>query len=53
VGQCADWARSNDLKKLTQGETENFVQDKELDLLPETIRLLWTKVNLALKIGKA
>jgi len=53
IGQCADYARSNELKKLTQGEVEAWVQEKELDLLPETIRLLWTKVNLALKTGKA
>ena len=53
VGQCADWARSNDLKKLTLGEVENFVQEKELDLLHDTMRLLWTKTNIALKTGKA
>lgn len=53
VGQCADWARLNDLKKLTQGEVESFVQEKELDLLHETIRLLWIRVNLALKTGRA
>ncbi|MGA2681866.1 MAG: hypothetical protein ABSF44_08715 [Candidatus Bathyarchaeia archaeon] len=52
IGQCVDYARSNELKKLTQGEVEAFVQEKGMDILPETLRLLWTKTNLALKTGK-
>ena len=52
VGQCIDWARVNGLNKITLSDVDTFVMEKELDILYETKRALYSMANLKLKTGK-
>jgi hypothetical protein len=52
VGQCLDWARLNNLKRLTLADVDTFIMEKELDLLNETKRAIYAKANVKLKSGK-
>lgn len=52
VSQCIEWARANDLKKLTVADTEAFIVERNLDLLNETKRALYAMANVKLKSRK-
>jgi len=48
-----DWARANSLNRVTQGEIDAFLIEKENDLSQETRHQLQSIVNLRLKTKKA
>jgi hypothetical protein len=52
VSQCLDWARLNGLKRLTLSDIDTFIMEKDLNLLHETKRAMYSMVNLKLKTGK-
>lgn len=52
VSQRVDWARLNSLKRLTLADVDTFILEKELDLLNETKRAVYTMGNVKLKSGK-
>jgi hypothetical protein len=49
VSQCVDWARANGLKKITFADLDTFLLEKDIDLLHEIKRTLYSMVNLKLK----
>ena len=52
VSQCVDFARMNGLKRLTVSDVDSFIMEKNLDLMHETKRALYSMANLKLKTGK-
>ncbi|MGA2309705.1 MAG: hypothetical protein ABSG57_09185 [Candidatus Bathyarchaeia archaeon] len=52
VGKCVDWARINNLKKVALADVDAFLMEKDLHLLRETKRALYSMANLKLKTGK-
>lgn len=52
VGKCVDWARINNLNKVTLADVDTFLLDKDLDLMRETKRAIYSTANLRLKTGK-
>jgi hypothetical protein len=52
VSQCVDWARINGLKRLTHADVDTYILEKELDILQETKRAIYSMSNLKLKTGK-
>jgi len=52
VSQCLDWARMNNLRRLTLADVDTFVMEKELVLLNETKRSMYAIANVKLKSGK-
>jgi hypothetical protein len=52
VSQCLDWARINDLKRLTLADVDTFIMEKELDILSETKRAVYSSANVKLKSRK-
>jgi hypothetical protein len=52
VGKCVDWARINNLNKVTLADVDAFLLEKDLDLLRETKRALYSMANLKLKSKK-
>ena len=51
VGKCVDWARINNLK-VALADVDAFLMEKDLHLLRETKRALYSMANLKLKTGK-
>jgi hypothetical protein len=51
VISCIDWAKSKGLTNLAKMEIETFLSEKNLDLLPQTQKILKTQVNFGLKHG--
>ncbi|MCQ5373719.1 MAG: hypothetical protein NO515_01650 [Candidatus Methanomethylicia archaeon] len=49
VSQCVDWARANGLKRITLADLDTFLLEKDIDLLHEIKRTLYSMVNLKLK----
>ncbi|MGQ9507724.1 MAG: hypothetical protein ACUVTB_07735 [Candidatus Bathycorpusculaceae bacterium] len=49
VSRCVDWARDNGLKRVTLADVDTFLLEKEIELLHETKRALYSKANLKLK----
>jgi len=47
-----DWARINNLKRLTLADVDTFIMEKEFDLLTETKRAIYAMANVKLKSGK-
>jgi hypothetical protein len=52
VSQCVDFARMNNLKRLTLSDVETFMMEKNLDLMHETKRAIYAMANVKLKSGK-
>lgn len=52
VGKCVDWARENGLKRVILSDADTFLLEKDLDLLHETKRALYSMVNLMMKSKK-
>jgi hypothetical protein len=52
VSQCVDWARINGLKRLTLSDLDTYILEKDLDILQETKRALYSMANLKLKSKK-
>jgi hypothetical protein len=52
VSQCVDFARMNGLKKLTLSDVDTFIIEKELDLMHETKRAVYSMANVKLKSQK-
>jgi hypothetical protein len=52
VCQCADWARLGGLKRVTYSDIDAFMLEKDMDVLKETRRALYSKTNLTMKTGK-
>lgn len=52
VGQCVDWAKDNSLKKVTLADVDSFLFEKDLELMPETKRILYAMANVKLKASK-
>jgi hypothetical protein len=50
--QCVDWAIINGLKRVTLSEIDTFLMEKDIDILYETRRMLYSTANLKLKTGK-
>jgi hypothetical protein len=53
VDACADWARGVGLKKVTRADVETFLFEKEVELLSETIRKIWSMTNTRLRADRA
>lgn len=52
VGKCVDWARTNNLNKVALADVDAFLLEKDLHLLRETRRALYSMANLKLKSRK-
>jgi hypothetical protein len=52
VSQCVDFARMNNLKRLTLSDVDTFVMEKDLDVMHETKRAIYAMANVKLKSGK-
>ena len=52
VSQCIDWARTNGLKRLTLGDIDAYIMERNLDILRETRRALYAMANVKLKSKK-
>ena len=52
VSQRVDFARMNNLKRLTLSDVDTFVMEKDLDLMHETRRAIYAMANVKLKSGK-
>jgi hypothetical protein len=52
VSQCSDFARMNNLKRLTLPDVDTFIMEKNLDLMHETRRAMYAMANFKLKSGK-
>ena len=52
VSQCIDWARTNGLKRLTLGDIDAYIMERNLDILKETRRALYAMANVKLKSKK-
>lgn len=52
VSQCVDWARINGLKRLTFADIDTYILEKDLDILKETRRAVYSVANLKLKTGR-
>jgi hypothetical protein len=50
--KCVDWATLNGLKKVTLADIDTFIFEKDIDILYETKRALYSTTNLKLKTGK-
>lgn len=49
VSQCVDWARLKGLKRLALTDIDAFLFDKEISILKETKRILFSMANSQLK----
>lgn len=49
VGQFVDWAKPRSIKRATLTEVEQFVLDKDIDILKETKRSIFIMANAKLK----
>ena len=47
VDDCVSWARTMGLSRLTRADITGYPMED--DILPETLRLLWARVNVELK----
>jgi hypothetical protein len=52
VSQCVEFARMNNLKRLTLSDVDTFVMEKDLDVMHETKRAIYAMANVKLKSGK-
>jgi hypothetical protein len=52
IGKCVDWTRINNLNKVAIADVDAFLMEKDLHLLRETKRALYSMANLKLKTGK-
>lgn len=52
VSQCIDWARTNGLKRLTLGDIDAYIMERNLDILKKTRRALYAMANVKLKSKK-
>jgi hypothetical protein len=52
VGQCAEWAMKNGLRKLSLGDLDVFLGEEKIVLSKEGARGLWQKANFALKTSR-
>lgn len=52
VGRCVDWARTNNLKRVTVADIDAYILENELDILNETKRAIYAKTNVDLKANK-
>ncbi len=52
IKECIDWTNQAGLKKLTLADVDAFILDKNLDIMFETRRALYSKVNIKLKVDK-
>lgn len=49
IKDCAQWAKQNGLKKVTQSDVSTFLLEKNIDILRETKTMLYSKSNALLK----
>ena len=49
VSHCIDWARSHGLKRVTLADVDAYIIERNLDILKETRRALYSFVNVKLK----
>jgi antitoxin component of MazEF toxin-antitoxin module len=49
IDACYDWTRAHGLTKFTMGDVDVFLSEQGKDLLKETKRILYSKVNARLK----
>lgn len=49
IGSCAEWAKEKGIKKITLGEVQAFLSEKDITLLRENQRELWSRTNIELK----
>jgi hypothetical protein len=49
VSHCIDWARTRGLKRLTLADVDAYILERDLDILKETRRALYTMANVELK----
>lgn len=52
VGQCVDWARENELEKVSEKDVSAFIFERKLEVMPATRRLIYTKANRELNRGR-
>jgi hypothetical protein len=52
VSQLVDWARIKEYKRLTLADVDAFLFEKELTIMHETKRVLYSMANVKLKTGK-
>lgn len=52
VAKCVDWAGINNLNKVTLADVDAFLLEKDLDLLRETKKALYSTANFKLKSRK-
>ncbi|MEM3874163.1 MAG: hypothetical protein QXU45_03425 [Candidatus Bathyarchaeia archaeon] len=52
VSRCIDWAKENGLKRVTLADVDTFLMEKEIELMPQTKRALYSMANLKLKSKK-
>jgi len=49
IGKCVDWARTHDMNKVALQDVEAFLSEKDLHILRETMRALYSRANVKLK----
>jgi hypothetical protein len=49
VSECVDWAQASDLKTLLLRDVDTYIMEKDIDILNETKKSLWTLANTKLK----
>ena len=52
VSHCVDWARTHGLKRLTLGDIDAYILERNLDIQKETRRALYAMANIELKSKK-
>ncbi|MEM4214479.1 MAG: hypothetical protein QXZ28_04755 [Candidatus Methanomethylicaceae archaeon] len=49
IGQCIDWAKEHNLNRVRLSDVDSFLLEKNIELLPETRRALYSMVNVRIK----
>ena len=49
VNLCVDWAIANGLRTVTKGDMKAFLDERNIEILPQTLSLLHAQVNVKLK----
>jgi len=52
VCKCVDWARVSGLKRLSLSDVDTFILEKDIDILKETKKALYSTANVKMKTGK-
>jgi len=52
VSQCVDWAKEQGLSRITKSDVEAFLMEKNIELLPDIHRKLYSLANVKIKSKK-